>query len=106
VQREARPLFAVAQGRVENKDLVIDLTERPARRVPRSKTSRDVKRRSAMRAAARRAETRSSSILRGMVGSMFMRVNSKCAHQARPPLTRQRVGSRLGYPDMPFSRAI
>ena len=25
---------------------------------------------------------------------MFMRVNSKCAHQLRPPLTRPRAGSR------------
>jgi len=42
-----------------------------------------------------RAQTRSSSIfLRRMIGSMFMRVNSKCAHQVRPPL--ERVGGSVG----------
>jgi len=29
---------------------------------------------------------KSSIVLRRIIGSMFMRVNSKCAHQVRPPL--------------------
>ncbi len=29
---------------------------------------------------------KSSIFLRRIVGSMFMRVNAKCAHQVRPPL--------------------
>jgi hypothetical protein len=32
-----------------------------------------------------RAFRKSSIFLRRMISSMFMRVNSKCAHQARPP---------------------
>jgi hypothetical protein len=31
------------------------------------------------------ASRTSSIFLRRMIGSMFMRVNSKCAHQVRPP---------------------
>ena len=33
---------------------------------------------------------KSSIFLRRMIGSMFMRVNSKCAHQVRPPLSRMK----------------
>ena len=32
----------------------------------------------------------SSIFLRRMIGSMFMRVNSKCAHHVRPPLSRMK----------------
>jgi len=32
------------------------------------------------------ASGKSSIFLRRIIGSMFMRVNSKCAHQVRPPL--------------------
>ena len=34
-----------------------------------------------------RASRKSSIFLWRIVGPMFMRVNSKCAHQLRPPLT-------------------
>jgi len=33
-----------------------------------------------------RASRKSSIFLRRIVGAMFMRVNSRCAHQLRPPL--------------------
>jgi hypothetical protein len=32
------------------------------------------------------ASSKSSIFLRRIVGSLFMRVNTKCAHQVRPPL--------------------
>src|SRR6266478_3637587 len=41
-----------------------------------------------------RASHKSSIFLRRIVGSMFMWVNSKCAHQVRPPL--ERVGGSVG----------
>jgi hypothetical protein len=34
------------------------------------------------------ASRKSSIFLRRIVGAMFMRVNSKCAHRVRPPLSR------------------
>ena len=34
------------------------------------------------------ASCKSSIFLRRMVGVMFMQVNSKCAHQVRPPTAR------------------
>jgi hypothetical protein len=36
---------------------------------------------------------RSSILFWRMIGSMFMRVNSKCAHQVRPPLRAVRRGT-------------
>ena len=41
------------------------------------------------------ASRTSSIFLRRIVGSMFMRVNSKCAHQVRPPLTPLGSGVRV-----------
>jgi hypothetical protein len=35
-----------------------------------------------------RASRKSSIFLRRIVGVVFMRVNSKCAHQVRPPLSQ------------------
>lgn len=44
-----------------------------------------------------RAEIRSSStFLRRIVSSMFMRVDLKCAHHVRPPLRRVHKGSAIG----------
>ena len=40
------------------------------------------------------ASRKSSIFLRRMIGSMFVGVNSKCAHQLRPPLGRMREGCR------------
>src|SRR2546423_958100 len=37
-----------------------------------------------------RTSRASSNFLRRMIGSMFMRVNSKCAHHLRPPLSRMK----------------
>ena len=41
-----------------------------------------------------RTSRKSSIFLRRKVGVVFMRVNSKCAHQVRPPLTQTRGGQR------------
>ena len=40
----------------------------------------------------------SSAFLRRMIGSMFMRVNSKCAHQLRPPPSEYGERGRLSKP--------
>jgi hypothetical protein len=40
----------------------------------------------------------SSIFLRRIIGSMFMRVNSKCAHQVRPPPGREQAAARNRQP--------
>ena len=60
-------------------------------RVPKATRSRTARVRAHPRAIrarddGARASHKSSIFLRRIIGSMFMRVNSKCAHQVRPPL--------------------
>jgi len=45
---------------------------------------------------------KSSIFLRRMIGSIFMRVNSQCAHQLRPPLSRHRRAAQASvHPSRP-----
>jgi hypothetical protein len=43
------------------------------------------------------ASRTSSNFLRRIVGPMFMRVNSQCAHQVRPPSTRNSRGAATPF---------